>query len=109
MSKRFNIDKSEIYDVHQTGGRNKGSVAVKLAVGETQIVNEIRKFLVRNGVKLDAFSSSTSERSKNVILIKNLPNETNEADLKEFMKKNGIEVDSKSSGIKRFVVDDELL
>ena len=106
MTKKYNIDKSELYDVHQTGKRNKASVAVKLAVGETQIVNDIKKFLVRNGVKLDAFSgdSSSSERSKTVILIKNLPNETSESDLREFMKKNGIDVESKSSGVKRFVM-----
>lgn len=104
MAKKFNIDKSELYDVHQTNKRNKGSVAVKLAVGETQIVNDIKKFLVRNGVKLDSFAASSgTERSKNVMLIKNLPNETSESDLREFMKKNGIDVDSKSSGIKRLV------
>lgn len=101
ISKKYNIDKSELYDVHQTGGkRNQGSVAVKLAVGETQIVNDIRKFLVRHGVKLDSFND-VSERSKTVMLIKNLPNETSESDLKEFMKKNGLDVDNKSSGVKR--------
>lgn len=107
IAKKYNIDKSELYDVHQLSGgkRNKGSVAVKLAIGETQIVNDIKKFLVRHGIKLDSFgkasASSSSERSKNVILIKNLPSETTENDLKEFLKKNGVDADSASSGVKR--------
>jgi len=34
----------------------KTSVAVRLALGETQIVTETRKFLIENGVQLDAFN-----------------------------------------------------
>ena len=70
MASRYNIDKSEIFDVHGTG-KKKSNIAVKLAVGETQIVNDMRKFLVRNGVKLDSFNNT--ERSKTVVLIKNFP------------------------------------
>lgn len=98
MATKYNVDKSQIFDVHNTG-KKSGSVAVKLAVGETQIVNDIRKFLVRNGVKLDAFNSSSTERSKTVLLVKNLPNNTTEADLREFLIKNKVD-----GGIKRFVM-----
>lgn len=34
----------------------KGSVAVRVALGETQLVQEVRRFLVDNGVSLDSFS-----------------------------------------------------
>lgn len=34
----------------------KGSVAVRVALGETQLVQEVRRFLVENGVRLDSFS-----------------------------------------------------
>ncbi|CAF0804860.1 unnamed protein product [Brachionus calyciflorus] len=98
MASKYNVDKSQIYNVHTTG-KKAGSVAVKLAVGETQIVNDIRKFLVRNNVKLDAFNSNNSERSKTVILIKNLPNDTNETELRDFIKKQKVD-----GGIKRFVM-----
>lgn len=98
MSSKYKIDKSEIYDVHSTGRKNT-SVAVKLAVGETQIVNDIKKFLIRNGVKLDAFNTTSTERSKTVILIKNLPNDTTESELRQYLTKNGVE-----DGIKRFVM-----
>ena len=92
MSARYNVDKSQIFDVHSSVNKNKSgnSIAVKLAVGETQIVNDMRKFLIRNGVKLDAFSGDSTQRSKNVILIKNLPNNTNEDEIRELLKKNGI-------------------
>jgi multiple RNA-binding domain-containing protein 1 len=98
MSSKYKIEKSEIYDVHSTGRKNT-SVAVKLAVGETQIVNDIKKFLIRNGVKLDAFNTTSTERSKTVILIKNLPNDTTESELRQYLTKNGVE-----DGIKRFVM-----
>ena len=98
MASRYNIDKSDIFDVHGTG-KKKNNVAVKLAVGETQIVNDMRKFLVRNGVKLDSFQDST-ERSKTVVLIKNLPNKTNEGELREVFKKAKVSDES----IKRMVM-----
>lgn len=43
-------------------------------MAETRLVRETRKFLLNHGVKLDVFSSITSntKRSKNVILVKNL-------------------------------------
>lgn len=97
MASKYQVDKSDIYDVHSSGNKN-GSAAVKLAVGETQIVNDIRKFLLRNNVKLDAFNSN-SERSKNIILIKNLPNDTTEIELKEFIAKQKVD-----GGMKRFVM-----
>lgn len=34
----------------------KGSVAVRVALGETQLVQEVRSFLIDNGVSLDSFS-----------------------------------------------------
>jgi len=35
----------------------KDSVGVRLALGETQIVTEVRQFLLDNGVVLDSFSN----------------------------------------------------
>ena len=35
---------------------SKGSIGVRMALGETQIVSETRQFLVSNGVALDSFS-----------------------------------------------------
>jgi multiple RNA-binding domain-containing protein 1 len=98
MAAKYNVEKSQIYDVYSTK-KNGASAAVKIAVGETQIVNDIRKFLVRNGVKLDAFENGTAERSKTCILIKNLPCNTTENEVREFFEKNSVNGD-----IKKFVM-----
>ncbi|XP_055350135.1 probable RNA-binding protein 19 [Paramacrobiotus metropolitanus] len=69
MAQRYNVSKSAVLD----SDASKQSTAVRLALGETQIVNETRDFLIANGVNLDAFSRPASARSKTVILVKNLP------------------------------------
>ena len=112
MAARYQVDKSELFeDVHSHAStkRPAASVAVKLAVGETQIVNEMRRFLVRNGVKLDSFGTTTegtssttppSERSKTVILVKNLPKASSERELRDMFVKCGVS----EASIKRFVM-----
>jgi multiple RNA-binding domain-containing protein 1 len=92
MSDKYNVNKSDLFDVN-----GKTSIAVRLAVGETQIVNDIRKFLTRNGVKLDSFNNIT-ERSKTIILVKNLPFKTKENELRTLFEKYG--------EIKRIVLPD---
>jgi len=98
MAARYDVDKSQLFDAHSVG-KKSGSIAVRMAVGETQIVNDMRKFLVCNGVKLEAFNDTKSERSKTVILIKNLPNGTNEKDLREMLNKFEL-----SEGVLRLVL-----
>ena len=68
ISEKYGIDKNEIVD-----SSSKHSAAVRMALGETHIVKETRDFLVDNGISLDAFSQPNAERSKTVILAKNLP------------------------------------
>ena len=87
MAERYSLDKSSIANTK----KKEESLAVRLAVGETQIVHETRQFLIDNGVQLDAFSQalSTSRRSKTVILAKNLPIKTQESDLRIMFEKYG--------------------
>ncbi|MBZ3874352.1 putative RNA-binding protein 19 [Sciurus carolinensis] len=61
----------------------KGSVAVRVAPGETQLVQEVHRFLLHNGVNLDSFNQAIAERSKSMILAKNLPAGTLAAELWE--------------------------
>lgn len=49
------------------------NAAVRLAMGETQIVANTRQFLEENGIKLDALSRPPDKRSKTMLLVKNLP------------------------------------
>lgn len=68
MAETYNTTKGGILD-----DASSRSLAVRMALGETQVVTETRKFLVSQGVKLDVFGQPTAKRSKTVILVKNLP------------------------------------
>ncbi|XP_014277556.2 probable RNA-binding protein 19 [Halyomorpha halys] len=63
--------------------------AVRLALGETQLVNETRQFLEDNGVFLDAFNQEVKTRSKTVILVKNLPAKTTAGEVRNLFAKYG--------------------
>nr|KAG5691121.1 hypothetical protein BaRGS_030929 [Batillaria attramentaria] len=76
----------EDFDLFQS---NKGSLGVRMALGETQLVQETRDFLIENGVALDSFSQASGERSKSAILAKNLPSGTKQEELQEIFSKYG--------------------
>lgn len=69
------------------GGSN---AAVRLALGETELIIEMRKFLEENDVVLDVFNQASTKRSKTVILVKNLPTETTVNELQVIFKKFGL-------------------
>lgn len=87
MAERYGLDKSSI----ASSTKKNDSLAVRLAVGETQIIHETRQFLLDNGVQLDTFSQAltSAKRSKTVILAKNLPIKTHEQDLRILFEKYG--------------------
>ncbi|XP_041084214.1 probable RNA-binding protein 19 isoform X2 [Polyodon spathula] len=68
IAEKYNTTKSQVLD-HEA----RGSVAVRMALGETQIVQETRQFLLDNKVSLDSFSQALGPRSGTVLLVKNLP------------------------------------
>ncbi|MBZ3881271.1 putative RNA-binding protein 19 [Sciurus carolinensis] len=78
ITQKYSGTKSQVLD-HEING----SVAVRVAPGETQLVQEVQYFLLHNGVSLDSFSQATAERNKTVILAKNLPTGTLAAELRE--------------------------
>ena len=53
VAEKYSTTKSAVLDAD-----TRGSLAVRMALGETQIVNETRDFLIENGVCLDAFDGS---------------------------------------------------
>ncbi|MBZ3883469.1 putative RNA-binding protein 19 [Sciurus carolinensis] len=86
------IRKEASEDADTPGSSYKKKVASKdkardqgqrVAPGETQLVQEVQRFLLHNGVSLDSFSQATAERSKTMILAKNLPAGTLAAELRE--------------------------
>ncbi len=65
IADKYSIPKSEVFD--GPGG------AVRLALGETQLVAETKAFMEAKGVQLDMFANQKAKRSKTIILVKNLP------------------------------------
>jgi len=51
MAAKYDIDKSQVLQTE-----SGQSLGVRLALGETEVVNETRDFLIENGVCLDSFS-----------------------------------------------------
>ena len=76
MADQYGTMKSTILDADSAQSR---SLAVRMALGETQLVAEAREFLEKNVVKLDVFDQQQPMRSKTIILVKNLPFDTTSA------------------------------
>ncbi|KAJ3345639.1 hypothetical protein HDU91_007288 [Kappamyces sp. JEL0680] len=75
MARNLGIRKSEILD------STADNMAVRLALAETNIIAETKKYLEQHDVSLDAFTAKKGPRSNTVILVKNLPSSTSEDDL----------------------------
>uniref|UniRef100_A0A3P9KUU6 Probable RNA-binding protein 19 n=1 Tax=Oryzias latipes TaxID=8090 RepID=A0A3P9KUU6_ORYLA len=84
IAEKYNTTKSQVLD-HES----KGSLAVRMALGETQIVQETRQFLLENSVSLDSFSQAAAARSTSVILVKNLPAGVTTSELEELFSPHG--------------------
>ncbi|KAK5639978.1 hypothetical protein RI129_010789 [Pyrocoelia pectoralis] len=85
IAKTYGTSKEAVLNPH-----GDSNAAVRLALGETQIVANTRKYLESEGVHLDAFNNVPTKRSKTVILVKNLPAETQLGELRELFQKYGI-------------------
>lgn len=86
LAKSYNTSKEQVLDTAAGGS----SAAVRLALGETELILDMRKFLEANDVVLDAFSGVAAKRSKRVILAKNLPADTVVAELQPMFGKFGL-------------------
>ena len=82
---RLGVPKSSIMNVHESD-----SLATRLAIAETHIIQETKEYLESEGVSLDAFINNAQvERSKTVILVKNMPFEVEAGELRELFGKYG--------------------
>uniref|UniRef100_A0A2P2I0F9 RNA-binding protein 19 n=1 Tax=Hirondellea gigas TaxID=1518452 RepID=A0A2P2I0F9_9CRUS len=84
MAQRYKKTKEEILST--TGDQSAG---VTLALGETQIVDETRRFLEEHDVSVEGLTDPNVERSYRVMLIKNLPADTKASDIAELCGKWG--------------------
>lgn len=75
--------------------READDLAVRIALGETQVVAETKKYLSSAGVDMTALEQLASKksdkikRSNHVILVKNLPYGSSEAELANMFGKFG--------------------
>ena len=84
MAATFGVEKGELLDP-----TSKGSLAVRMALGETHIVADNKDFLSEQGVQLSAFDTRVKKRSKTVILVKNTPHTATEDDYRATFSKHG--------------------
>ncbi|KAI9259083.1 hypothetical protein BY458DRAFT_541272 [Sporodiniella umbellata] len=81
IADRLGVSKSEVLNA------DANNMAVRLALAETQIVNETKEFFEKHGIVLDTFGKK--ERSDTIILVKNIPFGTTEEDMRELFGKYG--------------------
>jgi len=80
LASRLGMDKGAILNVKDD--LSSGNAAVRLALGETQVIEENRKYFETHGVDIEGLVSTKSDkngsgkRSSNIILVKNLPFDT---------------------------------
>jgi multiple RNA-binding domain-containing protein 1 len=81
LADRLGLRKGDILNVKE--GLSSGDAAVRLALGETHIIEENREYFRKEGVDMDALVSAKGEaddksvkRSSTNILVKNLPYDT---------------------------------
>jgi len=85
VAAKFNISRAEMLGAD--AAEEKDSIAVRMAIAETHVLQETKAYLESQGVVLDAFTAfarqggAQLERSNRVILIKNIPFDTQEAEL----------------------------
>ncbi|KAK3020233.1 hypothetical protein RJ639_045469 [Escallonia herrerae] len=89
IARKFGVSKSDLLD------READDLAVRIALGETQVIAETKKALLNAGVdtsSLEEFAAGNSDsvkRSNHVILVKNLPYGASEAELANMFGKFG--------------------
>jgi multiple RNA-binding domain-containing protein 1 len=89
VARKNGISKSELLD------READDLAVRIALGETHVIAETKKYLSRSGVNVAALEelaskrNEKSKRSNHVILVKNLPFSTSEEELAAMFQKHG--------------------
>lgn len=65
------------------------NVAVRLALAETDVIQDVKQYLRENGVNLEALERHRGPRGGNVIVVKNIPPKVNRLELEELFSAYG--------------------
>ncbi|KAJ1961108.1 Multiple RNA-binding domain-containing protein 1 [Dipsacomyces acuminosporus] len=82
IADRLSISKAELLDADTSS-----NPAVRLALAETHIINDTKRFFEEQGVMLEQFGHR--ERSDTIILVKNIPFSVDEEELRSLFAKYG--------------------
>jgi len=86
MQESHGLSKAEVLDPESS------NMAVRVALGETHAIASTKSFLEENGVNVTAFTEDGAKkkpRSATVIMVKNLPADTDESELRQLFGKHG--------------------
>lgn len=90
LADRYAMARSEILDTTESGGE----LAVRIAMGETHILQENREYFQKYNIDISVLESSTSNRkaearSSTTLLVKNLPHSVVPEELEDMFSKFG--------------------
>lgn len=100
LSDKYGVARGDILDTDGVGG---GEMAVRLAIGETHVIQENQEYFASHGVDIQVLESAlrrgkaekgaaktdAAKRSTTTLLIKNLPHDLVEAELEDMFTKFG--------------------
>lgn len=100
LSDKYGVARGDILDTDGVGG---GEMAVRLAIGETHVIQENQEYFASHGVDIQVLESAlrrgksekgapkteAAKRSTTTLLIKNLPHDLIEAELEDMFTKYG--------------------
>jgi multiple RNA-binding domain-containing protein 1 len=88
LAERLGLRKGDILSIKDN--LSSGDAAVRLALGETAVIEENRSYFANHGIDMEALVSlgtkgdeTAVERSKTALLVKNLPHDTTKDDLQQ--------------------------
>ena len=85
LASRLGLNKGDIMAVKD--GLSAGDAAVRLALGETAVIEENRKYFAEHGIDMEALVSGNDKKSEGIkrsntqVLVKNLPHDTTKEEL----------------------------
>lgn len=85
---RYGVSRSDILDTRE----GAGEMAVRMAIGETHVIQENQEYFLQHGVDITALESASSsnkatQRSTTTLLIKNLPHDLVEDELESMFSR----------------------
>lgn len=89
IAERLNIPKADLLGASGDDGSSSQNPAVKLALAETHIIQETRRYFEGEGVVLETFAKQSIPRSRITILVKNIPYGTTSDTLKTIFDPHG--------------------